>query len=50
MKIPHSDMQSAALVRMQSEKQSLAEVVDEQGVTVGLLYADRLTESLFRGS
>jgi CBS domain containing-hemolysin-like protein len=50
MKIPHSDMQSAALIRMQSEKQSLAEVVDEQGVTVGLLYADRLTESLFRGS
>jgi len=37
----------AALARMQSEEESLAEIVDGQGNTVGLVTAERLREPLF---
>jgi CBS domain containing-hemolysin-like protein len=37
-----------ALVQLQSEKEELAQVLDAQGRTVGLLYATDLAESLFR--
>lgn len=37
-----------ALLRMQSEKEELARVIDENGETVGLLYAETLTAPLLR--
>jgi len=39
-----------ALMQLQSEKEELAQVLDAQGKTVGLLYATDLAESLFRVS
>ena len=50
MTITELETHSAALIHMQSEKETLAKVVDEQGNTVGLLSARRLTEPLFRGT
>jgi CBS domain containing-hemolysin-like protein len=44
-----SDTHIAALIRMQTNKEELASVVDEANETVGLLYAEDLTEPLFRG-
>jgi len=38
----------AALIRMQTNKEELARVVNEGGDTVGLLYAEELTDPLFR--
>lgn len=40
----------AALIRMQTSKEELAIVVNEEEQTVGLLYADDLTSRLFRAS
>lgn len=37
-----------ALMQLQSEKEELAQVLDAQGKTVGLLYATDLADSLFR--
>ena len=39
----------AALMRMQSAKESLARVVNPAGATIGIVTADRLREPLFRG-
>ncbi|MFV1964749.1 MAG: CNNM domain-containing protein [Pirellulaceae bacterium] len=39
----------AVLIRMQTNKEELARVVDDANETVGLLYAEELTEPLFRG-
>ncbi len=44
-----TDTHSAALIRMQSEKETLARVVDEAGETVALVQLSDLTEPLFRG-
>jgi magnesium and cobalt exporter, CNNM family len=38
----------AALIQMQTSKEELARVVDDKGVTIGLLYASALTDPLFR--
>jgi CBS domain containing-hemolysin-like protein len=46
--VPRHISHIEALIRMQSEKESLARVVDDQGQTVGLLYANQLAEPLFR--
>lgn len=40
----------AALIRMQTSKEELRAVVDENQETVGLLYAEELTARLFRSS
>lgn len=48
--IPASEPLIAALIRMQSSKEELAAVVDDDGKTVGLLYAEELTTRLFRAS
>ena len=49
MQIPHTETYIVALMRMQSQREMLARVVDEAGRTVGILNARRLTEPLFRG-
>lgn len=38
-----------ALIQLQSQKEELAEIVDDQGGTVGLLFADDLAKALVRG-
>jgi len=48
MQIEQSETHSGALVRMQSEKETLASVVNDEGHIVGLLYFNRLAEPLFR--
>ena len=48
LEILSTDTHIAALMRMQSAKESLARVVDSQGETVGILTAGRLREPLFR--
>jgi CBS domain containing-hemolysin-like protein len=48
--IQASDSHLAALIRMQTIREELARVVNEDGTTVGLLYANELTDPLFRGS
>jgi CBS domain containing-hemolysin-like protein len=48
--LPERDSHIAALIRLQSEGEELARVVDQQGETVGLLFADELTAPLFRGA
>jgi len=48
--IPANEPLIAALIRMQSSKEELAEVVDPNGKTIGLLYAEELTSRLFRAS
>ena len=50
MEISHTDSHIAALIRLQSEREMLARVVDPQGETVGLITAGRLTKPLFRGA
>ncbi|MBN2023748.1 MAG: DUF21 domain-containing protein [Pirellulales bacterium] len=49
LEIAASDTYLAALVRMENEGQTMAQVVDAEGRAVGLLSARRLRESLFRG-
>ncbi|MFH1919201.1 MAG: CNNM domain-containing protein [Planctomycetota bacterium] len=49
MEIPHTDSHVDALMRMQSAQESLAQVVDAEGQTLGILTARRLREPLFRG-
>ncbi len=49
IEIPQSETHIAAMMRMQSEQEMLARVVDEKGETVGLLDARNLTQPLFRG-
>ena len=46
--IYHRETHCAALLRMQSEKQTLARVIDDSGETVGLIHINQLTEPLFR--
>ena len=46
--IPATEPMIAALIRMQSSKEELAVVVNDEGKTVGLLYAEYLTSRLFR--
>jgi len=50
MKLDRKASPIHALVQLQSEKEELAVVVDEQGRSVGLLYADDLARSLIRGT
>lgn len=47
LRIAHVATLLAALTRMQNEGESLAEIVDAQGNTVGLVTAERLREPLF---
>ena len=49
LEIPETETHIAALIRMQSANELMAKVVDQQGQTVGLVTAQRLTEPLFRG-
>ena len=46
--LPTHTSHVAALTQMQSEGETLARVIDDQGVTVGIVSADRLREPLFR--
>ena len=48
LQISEHESHIAALIRLQEEKEELACVINEEGATVGLLFADRLTEPLFR--
>jgi len=48
--IPAKEPLIAALIRMQSRKEELAAVVDDDKTIVGLLYADELTSRLFRSN
>ena len=48
LQIRDTETHLAALMRMQSEREMLAQVVTANGQTVGLLTAQRLTEQLFR--
>lgn len=49
LEISHDTPHVAALMRMQSAKESLARVVGAAGETLGIVTADRLREPLFRG-
>ena len=49
LKIRASQTHIDALIQMQNNRESLAQVVDEAGNTVGLLNNHRLIEALFRG-
>ena len=49
MTIPESTSHIAALIQMRSEGEGLARVVNSNGDTVGLLFANQLTEPMFRG-
>ncbi len=46
--IPATETLIAALIRMQSSKEELAAVVNDEEKTIGLLYAEDLTSRLFR--
>jgi putative hemolysin len=48
MKVSAGDTHVTALIAMETNKETLAQVVDAQGSTVGLLYAEQLNEPLFR--
>jgi putative hemolysin len=50
LEIAHDETNLAALLRMQSERETLARVIDDRGETIGLLYANKLTDRLFTGS
>jgi TRAP-type uncharacterized transport system fused permease subunit len=50
MKLDRKASPIHALVQLQSQKEELAQVVDDQGGTVGLLYANDLAKSLIRGT
>jgi len=47
--IPSTEPMIAALIRMQTNKEELAAVVNEEEEIIGLLYAEDLTSRLFRG-
>jgi CBS domain containing-hemolysin-like protein len=47
LEIPHTARHIEALMRMQSAQESIAQVVDAQGETLGLVTARRLREPLF---
>ena len=47
--ISEDESHIAALIRLQTDREELAAVIDAEGSTVGLLFADQLTEPLFRG-
>ncbi len=49
LKFRQTEPHSAALIRMQSDKETLARVVDDKDSTVALLPLNKLTEPLFRG-
>ena len=49
LEVPSTDTHIEALQRMQTAGKNLAKVVDADGNTVGILTADRLRESIFRG-
>ncbi len=49
LEIPLSDTHIAAVMKMQSQQETLANVVDHAGATVGLLNDRLITEPLFRG-
>ena len=49
LRISHTDTHISALTRMHSAGESLAEVVDSDGKTIGILTARRLREPLLRG-
>ena len=49
LKIPHTDAQIDALMRMHAAKESLAQVVDAQGRVLGMILASRLRQPLFGG-
>jgi CBS domain containing-hemolysin-like protein len=49
LQIPHTARHIEALMRMQSAQESIAQVVDAEGETLGLVSARRLREPLFGG-
>ena len=49
LEIPHTARHIEALMRMQSAQESIAQVVDARGETLGLVTARRLREPLFGG-
>ena len=49
LEIPHTDRHIEALIRMQTAGESIAQVVDAGGETLGLVTARRLREPLFGG-
>ncbi len=49
LEIPATDTHIDALMRMHGAQESLAQVVDAEGQTIGVLAARRLREPLFRG-
>ena len=49
LEIPHTETHIDALMRMQSAGESLALVLDAEGLTLGVVTAQRLREPLFRG-
>ena len=49
LEIPHTEGHIDALMRMHQSQENLAQVVDAQGRTIGILTAKRLREPLFRG-
>jgi putative hemolysin len=49
LEIPQDTSHVAALMRMQSAKEELARVIDADGQSVGIVTADRLRQTLFRG-
>jgi CBS domain containing-hemolysin-like protein len=48
LRVGDSDPHLATLIQMQTEEELVAEVVDQQGTTVGILSLRRLTEPLLR--
>jgi CBS domain containing-hemolysin-like protein len=48
MQVSSTDTHVAALLALETNKETLAKVTDSQGTVVGLLYAEQLNEPLFR--
>lgn len=49
MEISHNDTHLAALIHMQSQKEVIARVVNDQKATVGLVFSRQLTETFLQG-
>ena len=48
LRIHYTDSHIATLTRMQTEKESIAEVIDDRGVTMGIVSIDHLAQPLLR--
>lgn len=49
IKIPHTQPHIATLIRMRTENEPVAQLLDNQGKSVGIISMDRLTEPLLGG-